>query len=48
MPMKWLQFFHNGSNYDYNSLIKKRASNFEEIFECLRKNTEKYKKENLI
>ena len=35
--------FHNGSNYDYHFIIKELASKFEEQFECLGENTEKYK-----
>ena len=34
--------FHNGSNYDYNFLIKELAENFEKQFTCLVENTEKY------
>ena len=34
--------FHNGSNYDYHFMIK--ANEFHGQFECLGKNTEKYKK----
>ena len=34
--------FHNGSNYDYHFIIKELE--FEGQFECLRENTEKYKK----
>ena len=33
--------FHNGSNYDY--IIKELAKDFEEKFELLGENTEKYK-----
>ena len=35
--------FHNGSNYDYNFIIKESANEFECQFECLGENTEKYK-----
>ena len=35
--------FHNGSNYDYHFIIKELANEFEGKFECLGKNTEKYK-----
>ena len=35
--------FHNGSNYDYHSIIKELANKFEEKFECLGESTEKYK-----
>ena len=35
--------FHNGSKYDYHFIIKKLAEEqFEEEFECLVENTEKY------
>ena len=34
--------FHNGSTYDYHFIIKELAEEFEEEFECLGKNTEKY------
>ena len=34
--------FHNGFTYDYHFIIKKLAEEFEEKFECLRENTEKY------
>ena len=34
--------FHNGSTYDYHFIIKKLAKEFEDEFECLGKNTEKY------
>ena len=35
--------FHNGSNYDYQFIIKELANEFEGKFECLGENTEKYK-----
>ena len=35
--------FHNGSNYDYNFITKELATKFEEKFDCLGENTEKYK-----
>ena len=35
--------FNNGSNYDYHSFIKELANEFEGQYECLEKNTEKYK-----
>ena len=35
--------FHNGSHYDYHFIIKELANEFEEQFECLAENTEKYK-----
>ena len=34
--------FHNGSTYDYHFIIKDLAEEFEDQFECLRENTEKY------
>ena len=34
--------FHNGSTYDYHFIIKELAEEFEEQFECLGENTEKY------
>ena len=34
--------FHNGSTYDYHFIIKELAEEFEEEFECLGENTEKY------
>ena len=34
--------FHNGSTYDYHFIIKELAEEFEEEFECLGGNTEKY------
>ena len=34
--------FHNGSKYDYHSIIKELAKEFEGQFECLGENTEKY------
>ena len=43
MPLKILVVFHNGSNYDYHFIIKELAKLFEEEYECLRENTEKYK-----
>ena len=33
---------HNGSTYDYHLIIKKLTEEFEEQFECLGENTEKY------
>ena len=33
---------HNGSNYDYNFVIKELAEDFIEQFSCLGENTEKY------
>ena len=34
--------FHNGSTYDYHFIIKELAKEFEDNFECLGENTEKY------
>ena len=34
--------FHNGSTYDYHFIVKELAERFEEEFECLGQNTEKY------
>ena len=34
--------FHNGSTHDYHFIIKKLAKEFEDQFECLGENTEKY------
>ena len=34
--------FHNGSNYDYQFIIKELAEEFEGDFECLGENKEKY------
>ena len=35
--------FHNGSNHDYNLIMKQLANGFEGKFECLGENTETYK-----
>ena len=35
--------FHNGSNYDYNFIIKELQKSFDGEFNYLGKNTEKYK-----
>ena len=43
MPNEITVVFHNGSNYDYHFIIKELANKFEGKFECLGKNTEKYK-----
>ena len=37
------EVFHNDSNYDYHSIIRELAKEFEVHFECLRENTEKDK-----
>ena len=34
--------YHNGSNYDYDSIIKELAEQFEGQFTCLGEGTEKY------
>ena len=34
--------FHNGSNYDYNFIIKELAEEFKKQLTCLGENTEKY------
>ena len=34
--------FHNGATYDYHFIIKELAEEFEEQFECLGENTDKY------
>ena len=34
--------FHNGSNYDYQFIIKELAEELEGKFTCLGENTEKY------
>ena len=34
--------FHNGSTYDYHFIIKELVKEFEDNFECLGENTEKY------
>ena len=43
VPNKTPEVFHNGKNYDYRFIIKELANEFEGKFECLGKNTEKYK-----
>ena len=42
MYLKKFLFFHNVSNYDYHFIIKELAEEFEEQFNCLGENTEKY------
>ena len=47
-PVKSMQFFINGWNYDYHFIIKKLANELngkmlQRKFECLGENTEKYK-----
>ena len=34
--------FHNGSTYDYHFIIEELVKEFQNNFECLGKNTEKY------
>ena len=43
MPDKIPVVFHSGSNYHYHFIIEKLSNEFEEQFECLGENTEKYK-----
>ena len=43
MPNEITVVFHNGSNYDYNFIIKELANKFERKFECIGENTKKYK-----
>ena len=39
---KWISIvFHNGSNYDYDLILRQLAEEFEEVT-CLAENTEKY------
>ena len=38
---KFLQFFHNGSNYAYHFIIRELAEEFLKRLTCLRENTEK-------
>ena len=35
--------FHNGPNNDFHFIIKELANEFEEKFECIGENTEKFK-----
>ena len=42
MPKKISIVFHNGSNYDYDFIIKELAEEFKKQFTCLGENTEKY------
>ena len=41
--MKFLQFLYNRENYSHHVIIKKLANEFKGEFNCLGKNTEKYK-----
>ena len=47
VPKKILIAFRNGSNYDYQFIIKGLVEKFEKRFTCLGENTEK-KKQNII
>ena len=42
VPKKIPIVFRNGSNYDYNFIIKELAEEFKKQFSCLGENTEKY------
>ena len=42
VPKEILIVFHNGSTYDYHFIIKVLVKKFEDNFECLGENTEKY------
>ena len=42
VPKKIPIVFYNGSNYDYNFIIKKLAEEFKKQLTCLGENTEKY------
>ena len=42
VPKKFPIYFHNGSNYDYNFIIKELAEEFEKQFICLGKKAKKY------
>ena len=43
MPIEISVVFNNGSNYDYQFIIKELAKKLEGQFECLGENTENYK-----
>ena len=43
MPNEICVVFHKGSNYNYHFIIKELANEFDEQFECIGENTEKYK-----
>ena len=43
VPNKIPVVFHNGSNYDYQFIIKELANEFAEKFECLGENAENTK-----
>ena len=42
LPKEIPVVFHNGSTYDYHSIIKELVKEFEGNFDCLGENTEKY------
>ena len=42
IPQKNPIVFHNGSTYGYHFIIKEWSKEFEDKFECLGENTEKY------
>ena len=42
IPKEISVVFHNGSTYDYHFIIRQIAKEFEDNFECLGENTEKY------
>ena len=42
IPKETPAVFHNGSTYDYHFIIKKLVKEFDDNFECLGENTEKY------
>ena len=42
MPTKFPIVFHNGSNYDYDFIIKGLTEEFKKQFNCFGENTEKY------
>ena len=41
VPKKIPITFHNGSNYDYNFIMKELVEEFEKQFNCLEENTER-------
>ena len=45
---KIIVIFHNGSNYDYQFIIKELGKEFKRDFSCLGENTEKYKKNSVV
>ena len=42
VPKEIPVLFHNGSNYDYDFIIKELAEEFEKQFSCFGENTEEY------